>query len=186
MTVTNAARRTLPLMGAAVALLFVVRLLRGRFVAVEVAGASMTPALEAGDFIVIARRRLPHDASGAIAYLRGPEARPMLKRVIGLPGESLRVGAGVEINGRRLIEPYAHGESATADYRGVRRLNSDEYFVLGDHRAASTDSRHFGPVRASAIEGLAVMRYWPPERIGRIHRVARRLATGRIEGSEPS
>jgi signal peptidase I len=108
-----------------------------------------------------------------MALLRGPDARPMLKRVVGLPGESLRVGAHVEVNGRPLFEPYKRGEAPPASYRGVQRLAAGEYFVLGDHRAASTDSRDFGAVRAEAIEGVALLRYWPPERLGWVRREAR-------------
>jgi signal peptidase I len=167
------ARRVLSLMGAAVALLFLARSVRGRFLAVEVAGTSMSPALEPGDYILVRRGRLPHDAAGLVVYLQGPEQRPMLKRVIGLPGESLRAGDHVEVNTRLLLEPYAHGEPDPHQYRAMHRLGADEYFVLGDHRDASTDSRDFGPIRASAIEGIAFVRYWPPERLGRIHRAPR-------------
>jgi signal peptidase I len=169
----QAARRVPWLLWAAIALFLLVRRFRGRFVAVEVAGSSMVPALQAGDFVIVARRR-PRHAPGAVAYLHGPDARPLLKRVIGLPGESLSVGTQVEVNGQELVEPYAHGTPSAGDYRGVHRLGPDEYFVLGDHRGASTDSRHFGPVRAADIEGIAVLRYWPPERFGRISRAHRR------------
>ncbi len=129
------ARRALPLLGAAVALFLLARSLRGRLVAVEVAGTSMTPALEPGDYILVRRGTLPRDPAGFVVYLHGPEQRPMLKRVIGLPGESLRAGAHVEVNARPLLEPHAHGESSPHEYRGVHRLAADEYFVLGDHRA---------------------------------------------------
>lgn len=166
------ARRVLLLLWAAAALLVLVRLVRRRILPVEVAGLSMTPALEPGDYILVWRRRLPRDAFGLVAYLRGPDARPLLKRVVGLPGESLRVASRVEPAGRPPIDPCAHDTPSQRD-RGVHRLASSEYFVLGDNRAASTDSRDFGPVRATDIEGVAWIRYWPPNRFGWIRRTRR-------------
>jgi signal peptidase I len=172
------ARLTLTFLAASGALFLLVRRWRGSIVAVEVAGDSMAPALQAGDWVLVHRSSLPpgQHAAGLIAYLRGPDERPLLKRVIGVPGESLRVGGGVQVNGRPLLEPYAHGVAPAEQHRGVRALEADEYFVLGDNRAASTDSRDFGPVRRERIEGVVWLRYWPPERIGRIPRGRRTLA----------
>src|SRR5262245_39653129 len=163
---------TLLLSGALVA----ARRLGRRFTAVEVAGTSMAPALAPGDYVLVRRGEAPRSLRvepGLVVFMHGPEGRPMLKRVIGVPGEALRVGMRVEVNARPLHEPYASGAAATASYRGVQRLGDDEYFVLGDHRAASTDSRDFGPVHRADIEGVAVLRYWPPGRIGRVERGAR-------------
>ena len=169
----------------------------GAYRAVEVAGESMTPALRPGDFVLLRRtllgrtpqgrtllgrtllRRatssLSRIAYGRVVATRDGEGRLLLKRVIGLPGESLRVGARVEVNGRTLIEPYAHGETPPAQYRGVARLGPDQYFLLGDNRAASTDSRDFGAVHASQLEGAAWLRYWPPGRIGVLRRPRRQF-----------
>jgi hypothetical protein len=99
----------------------------------------------------------------------------LLKRIIGLPGEALRVGGGVQINGRVLDEPYAHGTTPHEQHRGINRLEEDQYFLLGDNRGASTDSRDFGPVRAADILGTAVARYWPLARAGRLNPAARRF-----------
>ena len=136
---------------------------------VAVAGESMTPELEPGDFLVLRRGRPPLDViAGRIVASRDHQGRLLLKRVVGLPGEMLRVGAVVEVNSRTLREPYANGETPTARYRGVQRLGAGELFLVGDNRAASTDSRDFGPVCADRVEGVAVARYWPPRRIGLI------------------
>ncbi|MDP6606779.1 MAG: signal peptidase I [Dehalococcoidia bacterium] len=158
--------------------LVVVRWFRRAFVAVEVAGESMTPALLPGEYLLLRRARLPEGETvfGRIVATRDRSGRLLLKRVIGLPGESLRVGAEVQVNGRVLIEPYANGESAVARYRGVQRLGAGEHFLLGDHRDASTDSRDFGAVHHSRIEGVAVYRYWPLGRGGRLRRPRRRFA----------
>jgi signal peptidase I len=173
------ARRGLLFFGAAGALFISTRWLRGRVLPVEVAGTSMTPELQPGDYLLVWRSSMPRDAAGLIAYLRGPDGRPLLKRVVGLPGESVRAGARVEVNGRMLDEPYAGGGANPEQYRAVHRLDEGQYFVLGDARAASTDSRDFGPVSGSDIEGIAWLRYWPASRCGRIRRPKRAFAAPR-------
>ena len=127
----------------------------------------MTPELQPGDFLLLRRGAPGADhAYGHIVITGDPRpeggGRLLLKRIVGLPGEALRVGGGVQVNGRRLIEPYAHGDDPVEQHRGVHRLAEDTYFLLGDHRGASTDSRDFGPVARERITGTAVLRYWPP------------------------
>src|SRR5690606_3936483 len=116
-----------------------------RWQRVEVAGDSMTPALMPGDYLLLRHGPpSPERAYGQIVVTDDPRpeggGRLLLKRIVGLPGEALRVGGGVQVNGRRLIEPYAHGDDPVVQHRGVQRLAEDTYFLLGDHRAASTDS----------------------------------------------
>ena len=147
---------------------------------VEVAGESMTPALLPGDFLILRRGAPERDgAFGQVVATRDPrpegDGRLLLKRIVGLPGEALRVGGGVQVNGRALLESYAHGETPHEQHRGINRLGNDEYFLLGDHRGASTDSRDFGPVRVDRIEGTATLRYWPLARAGRLRAAERRL-----------
>jgi signal peptidase I len=86
---------------------------------------------------------------------RGIEA---VKRVVGLPGERIRVMDGrAEIDGRQLAEPYAHGMGVSGEWS----LGHAEYLVLGDDRSESTDGRTFGPVPREAIAGVVRFRYWP-------------------------
>ncbi|MCY4639053.1 MAG: signal peptidase I [Chloroflexi bacterium] len=166
------------------------RLARRHLYRVEVRGASMRPALEPGDWLLL-RRGAPSpdllasgEAFGLVVAARSPGGRLLLKRLIGLPGESLRAGAAVQVNGRELDEPYASGEAPPSSYRGVSRLGPDSLFLLGDRRDRSTDSREFGPLEAAAVEGIVLARYWPPRRIGRLHRPARRWsATGSTAGN---
>lgn len=168
------ARRMLLAVGACAAFVAALRVARRAFLAVEVAGESMLPTLRPGEFILL-RRGLPAGAAGRIAFVRGPDGRPLLKRIIGLPGESVRVGDHVELNGHELAEDYVLGTSPAADFRGVNQLGPHEVFLLGDNRVASTDSRHFGPLPVSRVEAVAWVRYWPPGRVGRIARPRRRF-----------
>jgi len=141
----------------------------------------MTPALQPDDFLVLrAGPPRPDEAIGQIVAVHDPRAtaggRLFLKRIVGIPGDSLRVGGGsVQVNGRALHEPYATGDTPYEQHRGINRLEDGQYFLLGDNREASTDSRDFGPVAATAIIGTAVLRYWPPRRAGRLLRPPRRF-----------
>lgn len=137
----------------------------------------MTTALQAGDWLVI-RRGLPASGTaeaGAITLARDASDRLLLKRVIGLPGETVELRDGrVHIDGRVLVEPYARGETdPSSEFRTLARLDAGAYYLLGDNREASTDSRDHGAFRLGtseppSIEGVAVFRYWPPERFGKL------------------
>jgi signal peptidase I len=93
-----------------------------------------------------------------------------IKRVIGLPGDTIAVRDGcVIVNGKRLVENYVPPE-----YRDDRPypptvVPAGEYFVLGDHRISSNDSRAWGFVPKNYIYGKAVFVFWPPDRIGSVH-----------------
>jgi signal peptidase I len=167
--------------------LALVRALRRRYFRVEVAGDSMRPTLLPGEYLLLSRA-VPSAGrlgAGAIVLLQDATGRPILKRVVGLPGESLRVGTAVFVNRRRLAEPYAIGESPLAQHRGVNRLGEDEYFLIGDNREASTDSRDFGAVRHERIEGVVRFRYWPPRRVGPIGAPHRELGQAEASGELP-
>jgi signal peptidase I len=93
-----------------------------------------------------------------------------IKRVIGLPGDTVAVEDGyVIVNGKKLVENYVPREYR--DYRSYpeRVVPPDEYFVLGDHRTSSNDSRAWGFVPRSYIYGKAVFVFWPPNRVGTVH-----------------
>jgi len=155
---------------------------RRGWLTVEVAGESMLPALEAGDWLVV-RRGLPEIPTGVIALARDPSGRLLLKRVIGLPGETIELRDGrVHVDGRALVESYARGDTdASSEFRTLTRLDVSAYYLLGDNRVASTDSRDHGPFQVRAaeansgpgLEGVAMLRYWPPRRLGRLRAAAR-------------
>jgi signal peptidase I len=92
-----------------------------------------------------------------------------IKRVVGEPGDTLRVVDGHVIrNGKRLDEPYAQecggGENCT--FRGSIKIPPEHYFMMGDNRGASDDSRFWGPVPRDWFIGGAFATYWPPKKIG--------------------
>lgn len=138
---------------------------------VRVEGTSMLPRLEDHDRVFI-NKFVYHVASihrGDIVvfhYPRDPE-KSYIKRVIAVPGDRLRIDRGdVYLNGKLLPEPYV-----PLRYRDTKSmpeivLPDDEYFVMGDHRSISSDSREFGPVDRDLIYGKAVFVYWPTKDAG--------------------
>jgi signal peptidase I len=92
-----------------------------------------------------------------------------IKRVIGLPGDTVEIDRGmVMVNGKPLVEDYVPEEYR--DYQSLppQRIGRDEYFVLGDHRSSSNDSRAWGKVPRQNIYGKAVFVYWPLDQMGRV------------------
>ncbi|MDE0207737.1 MAG: signal peptidase I [Candidatus Tectomicrobia bacterium] len=137
----------------------------------RVQGQSMAPALLQGDYVLVRAFRNPArrpPRRGDIIAFAMTEGSG-LKRVVGLPGERLVFTEGMLlVDGDRLLEPYLGG---LPSYLGLESrefaLASGEFFVMGDNRTHSTDSRHFGPVRCSQIEGAVACRLWRPLRRGR-------------------
>ena len=101
-------------------------------------------------------------------YPRDPQ-KSFIKRVIGVSGDHVRIVDGhVLLNGKMLVEDYV--PTIYQDDRSYSEVvvPPDSYFVLGDHRSLSNDSRDFGPVDASYIYGKAVFGYWPVDKVGRL------------------
>ena len=93
------------------------------------------------------------------------EGGTYLKRVIGLPGDTVSERLGMfYVNGKKLDEPYLSFFDRDSITRAWPRLGKDEYFVMGDNRIGSCDSRTWGPVPRSAFIGPVVLTYWPPTR----------------------
>ena len=92
-----------------------------------------------------------------------------IKRVVGLPGDRLKViGGRVFINGEQLDEPYIRPDDSCGicNLRSEITIPDDQYFMMGDNRGQSADSREWGPVKKDWIIGQAFFTYWPPKRIG--------------------
>jgi signal peptidase I len=137
---------------------------RARLEPMLVKGGSMRPTLDHGQRIAVSPLDRP-PARGDLVVLRRPRGPNLevVKRVVGLPGERVRLVAGrLEVDGHPVPEPYLAGPAAgELDLQ----LGPAEYLVLGDHRAASTDGRDFGPVPADALTDRVRLAYWPPRRL---------------------
>ena len=138
---------------------------------VKVEGTSMLPRLEDQDRLFINKfvyrfERVERGDVVVFNYPRDPE-KSYIKRVIGLPGDQLRVDSGrVYVNGRVVREPYV--PERYRDTRSVPAMTIpvNEYYVMGDHRSISSDSRDFGPVARHFIYGKAEFIYWPSDQFG--------------------
>ncbi len=140
---------------------------------VKVEGTSMMPSLDDQERIFVNKfvYRLEPIQRGDIVVFRypGDVSKSYIKRVIGVAGDRIRIDDGlVYVNGKVLEEDYVPG--AFADDRSYPEIvvPPDCFFVLGDHRSMSNDSRDFGPVKESYIYGKAVFGYWPVDRVGRL------------------
>lgn len=136
-------------------------------------GPSMQPNFWAGQFLIVSRVHylLAQPERGDIVVFDPPgdDAQPddplLIKRLIGLPGDHVEVRDGtVLVNGEALNEPYLHDLDASVrcSEHCDEMLGPDQYFLMGDNRNNSRDSRVFGPVELHRIVGEAIIRYWPP------------------------
>jgi len=136
-----------------------------------VRGASMEPSFHDSEYLIIDEitYRFSEPQRGDVVVIRNPQNHSefFIKRIIGLPGETLEIGDGqvVVVNTSRprgvaLKEPYLEEGMQTSGSKRVPLAN-DEYYVLGDNRAVSLDSRTFGPLGRKFIVGRAWLRVWP-------------------------
>jgi signal peptidase I len=153
-----------------------VNLLTARFI---VEGPSMQPNFFTGQFVIVSRLNymLSEPTHGDVVvfhYPNNPE-EDYIKRVIGVPGDTIEIrDTQVYVNGVLIEEPYineACNRSSCPD-RVYPTLGADEYFVMGDNRNHSSDSRRFGAVNRRFIVGEALLRYWPPQDWGIVSRIA--------------
>jgi signal peptidase I len=140
---------------------------------VKVEGTSMMPSLEDQERIFVNKfvYRIEPIERGDVVVFRYPRdpSKSFIKRVVGLAGDRIRINAGqVWVNGTRQKEDYV--PRAYEDLRSYPEIvvPPGSYFVLGDHRSLSNDSRDFGPVGESYIYGKAVFGYWPMDKMGRV------------------
>jgi len=143
---------------------------------VKVEGTSMMPTLTDQERIFI-NKFTYHFGLGSIErgdmvvfWFPLDPSKSYIKRVIGVPGDTVRIEAGqVFVNGEALSEGYVPDEYRDRVSWEEHRVPAGHYFVLGDHRSSSSDSRTWGFVKRDAIYGKAVFVYWPLEKMGRIH-----------------
>jgi signal peptidase I len=140
---------------------------------VKVEGTSMMPSLVDQERIFVNKfvYRLEPIERGDIVVFKYPydPSKSYIKRVIGMAGDRIRIDSGqVYVNGEALDETYVPPEYTDARTLSDVVVPANSYFVLGDHRSMSDDSRNFGPVNQSFIYGKAVFGYWPMDKLGRV------------------
>lgn len=138
----------------------------------RVDGTSMEPTLRSEERLIIEKvsYRLHAPARGDIVVLKlpGREHEPLIKRVIGLPGDVIAIRNGrVYIDGAPVDEPYL--DQITPGYVPAQIVPEGHVFVLGDNRSASNDSRIFGMVPQKDLIGRAWITYWPLDVFGPVH-----------------
>ena len=142
-----------------------------------VSGASMYPTLHNGDRMVLSKVGDVHRFD--VVILKAPDENvEYIKRVIGMPGDTVEMKNGVlYINGKKVDQPFINTEALAKQtvfiddftlesLTGESKVPEGKYFVLGDNRGVSKDSRMIGFIDRSAIEGKAVFTIWPFGRIG--------------------
>ena len=142
----------------------------------KVDGSSMYPNFEDKEYIltdkITYRRGNPQRGDVIVFHAPPPFDSDFIKRVIGLPGETVVVENGkVYINGKQLPENYLPGSYVTSEKSFLREgvtyvIPEGYYMAFGDNRGYSSDSREWGPISKKAIVGKAWIRYWPVDKIG--------------------
>jgi signal peptidase I len=147
----------------------------------QVRQQSMETTFEQGDYVLVDKLTPRFDPykRGDVVVFEPPEGwavdgdrTPFIKRIIGVAGDTIQLRDGhVIVNGKQLQEPYlfvADGAPQPTDPTGglsTWTIPASQVFVMGDHRAASADSRTFGPVPVSSVIGRAWLRYWPVSKL---------------------
>jgi len=143
---------------------------------VKVEGTSMMPALRDQERIFINKFTYKigtgqiERGDMVVFWFPLDISKSYIKRVIGLPGDVVEIDDGtVIVNGKPLAEDYVPEEYRDSQSRAPERVPLDRYYVLGDHRSSSNDSRAWGTVPRQNIYGKAVFVYWPLDKMGRVH-----------------
>jgi signal peptidase I len=142
---------------------------------VKVEGTSMMPTLTEGERIFINKitytlgsGRIDRGDTVVFWYPLDP-SKSYIKRVIGIPGDSIEIYRGeVYVNGKDFSEPYVPDEYRDNTTMPRTVIPMDKYFVMGDHRSSSNDSRAWGMVDRKNIYGKAVFVYWPFDKMGAV------------------
>ena len=142
--------------------------------AFRVQGTSMQPLLADNERIIVNKfvyRFHPIERGDVVVfwYPRDPSVS-FINRVVGLPGETVELRYGVlNVNGLRVNEDYLSPEFQDDESHPAFEVHKGYYYVLGDHRSSSNDSRNWGEVPEKYIYGRASIRFWPLSKIGLIH-----------------
>lgn len=142
----------------------------------KVSGNSMVPTMHNGDFLITEKisYKFGSPKHGEIIVLKNPrnESQDFIKRIIAVPGDTIKIEkSSVFVNNQPLKESYLPTATPTRsgaflNEEAIIKAGPNQYFVLGDNREHSSDSREWGPVTKEEIVGKAFFRYWPPSDIG--------------------
>lgn len=142
----------------------------------KVQGNSMVPTLHTGDYLITEKLsyRFRNPKSGEIVVLKNPrnESEDFIKRIIAVPGDTIKIlNNTVYLNDQPLQEGYLPPSTLTRSGAfltegSLIKVASNQYFVFGDNREHSSDSREWGPVTKEEIIGKAFFRYFPPQNLG--------------------
>jgi len=141
---------------------------------VRVEGTSMMPGLQDQERLFINKFQYHfepiHRDDVVVFHFPLDPSKSYIKRVIAIPGDALRIDDGqVYVNGKALKESYVPRRFRDDRSYPETVLPKNEYFVMGDHRLISSDSRDFGPVNRNLIYGKATFVYWPTDDMGVVH-----------------
>lgn len=152
----------------------------------QVNGRSMFPTFSSGDYLLTNKvsYRVGEPEKGDVVVFHAPEEAScptgtgcdFIKRILAVPGDTVAVrDNGVYVNGERLNETYIPDDYQTLPGKFIEgrtaTMGPDEYFVVGDNREFSSDSRVWGPISKSDIVGKAFFRYWPANQMGSVEEV---------------
>jgi len=142
----------------------------------QVKGVSMEPTFQSGDYILTSRitYKLRPIERGDVVVFKSPKNPDLeyIKRVIGLPGDKIVIKNGqVFVNDNLLNETYVSSPTNLLENGFVKEnqpviVPENHVFVMGDNRSQSSDSRDFGPITISSIQGVVFYRYFPPQKVG--------------------
>jgi len=174
-----------PVLFAAVVIALFVRLVLVQ--AYHIPSASMVPTLEEGDRVVVNRLsyQFGEVERGQVVVFKKPQGssgqNDLIKRIIGLPGETIRFADNqVYVNGLRLEEPYLAEQDSTRPRLTIPGcaqttpapdtcvVPEGTIFMMGDNRLGSSDSRVFGPIEIDSVVGRAFLRVWPLNNLGEL------------------
>ena len=158
----------------------------------QVDGQSMVPNFQNGEYILTDKLsyRIHPPKRGDVVVFHSPqdERVDFIKRILGVPGDTIKiVGGYAYLNGVKLEEDYVNDPGNVLAGRFVRE-NMDievppgQYFVMGDNRGHSSDSREWGLVNAGSIVGRAFFRYWPVATFGLIPTAEAEITVGTVKG----
>jgi len=151
---------------------------------VKVEGTSMAPLIHDQERIFINKfvyRFEPIERGDVVVFWYPLDrSKSFIKRVVGLPGETVELRTGrLYVNAKELMEPYVPPSYLDGASYPPLTLAPDSFFVMGDHRDSSNDSRVFGPVARQFIYGKAVFAYWPVDHFGSLSSTSTVIASTR-------